>query len=382
MKNVLARLLAVLLAAVLLAGSCACALEDLREEEDNFFVNPDERYGDIINGVMKASRSNSFNGSVLVATEEEIILYGGPKALTVEGKPVDLYTTYDIGSCSKTFTAVAVFQLIEEGLVSLDDPVSKYFPDYETGKEITVYHLLHMQSGIPDYTNEPVDFWIDVDEQNVEQFFYSFFHDELSDEDFLRSLYAAPLHYAPGTEQSYSNTNYHLLALIVEQVSGMKLNEYLQVHIFDLCGMEHTTSMMIGDETSVPRLFTDLLEAGVVNENGYSPQPNTERGAGGIHSCVADLWAFDRALLSGKLVGAGSLEEMTHFEMDYGCGLYPSGTNAYGHSGRNGTYTTQNMVFETEKFGRVYLIASTSSDSGSYGLDALVRILTARLRGS
>ena len=71
MKNVLARLLAVLLAAILLAGSCACALEDLREEEDNFFVNPDERYGDIINGVMKASRSNSFNGSVLVATEED-----------------------------------------------------------------------------------------------------------------------------------------------------------------------------------------------------------------------------------------------------------------------------------------------------------------------
>ena len=369
------KLLSALMAAILLITCGAYASEGLEETGDNFFVSTDPAYEELAERVKKTSHSNSFTGSILLAAEDHVILYGGPKAVTTEGRPADMYTTYDIGSCSKAFTAVAVFQLIEAGLASLDDPVTKYFPEYETGRDITLYHLLHMQSGIADYTNDPEAFWGDVCRQDPEQFTVLFFNDRLSDGDFLRALYAAPLVFAPGTEQSYSNTNYHLLAMIVEQVSGMKLNEYLQEHIFDPCGMEHTTSMAIGDETSVPKLFGDLFSAGIVNENGYSVQPNSERGAGGIHTCAADLWAFDRALLSGRLVGGASLEEMTHFEMDYGCGLYPYGKNAYGHSGRNGTYTMQNVVIESERYGRIFLIAATSSDAGSYGLAALTRLI-------
>ena len=364
------------MAVILLIGSSASAFEGLQETDDNFFVSTDPVYEKLINKVKKSSHSNSYKGSLLLATEDEIILYGGPGALTTEGLPVDLYTTYDIGSCSKTFTAVAVFQLIDAGLISLDDPLSRFYPDYETGKGITVYHLLHMQSGIADYTNDPEAFWGDIAKQDPDRFTYRFFHDELSDDDFLQSLYTAPLYFTPGTEQSYSNTNYHLLALIVEQISGMQLNEYLQAHIFDLCGMEHTTSMMIGDETSVPKLFNDLFSMGIVNENGYSPQPVTERGAGGIHSCMADLWAFDKALLSGRLVSSGSLEEMMNFDVDYGCALYPYGKNAYGHSGRNGTYTTQNVIIESEQYGRVFFIASTSTDAGTYGLDVLTKLVS------
>ena len=370
------KLLSVWMAVILLVGSSASAFEGLQETDDNFFVNTDPVYEKLINKVKKSSHSNSYKGSLLLATEDEIILYGGPGALTTEGLPVDLYTTYDIGSCSKTFTAVAVFQLIEAGLISLDDPLSRFYPDYETGKDITVYQLLHMQSGIADYTNDPETFWGDTCKQDPDRFIYRFFHDELSDEEFFQSLYTAPLYYTPGTEQSYSNTNYHLLALIVEQISGMKLNEYLQAHIFDPCGMEHTTSMMIGDETSVPKLFNDLFSMGMVNENGYSPQPVTERGAGGIHSCMADLWAFDKALLAGRLVSGDSLEEMMNFDMDYGCALYPYGKNAYGHPGRNGTYTTQNVIIESEQYGRVFFIASTSTDAGTYGLDVLTKLVS------
>ena len=359
--------LSVLLTVILLLVSSVCAAGELQETDDNFWVSADPAYEKLIERVKKTSHSDSFNGSVLLATEDQIILYGGPKALTTEGRPVDMYTT-------KTFTAVAVFQLAEAGLISPDDPVSRYFPEYETGKDITVYQLLHMQSGIADYTNDPETFWGETAAQDPDQLIYMFFNDAFSDEDFLQALYAAPLYFTPGTEQSYSNTNYHLLAMIVEQVSGMKFNEYLQEHIFTPCGMEHTTAMAVGDETSVPKLFTDLLSMGVVNENGYSVQPITERGAGGIHTCVADLWAFDKALVSGQLVSSGSFEEMTRFEMDYGCALYPYGKNAYGHSGRNGTYTTQNVIIESEQYGRVFFIAATSSDTGTYGLDTLTKL--------
>lgn len=376
MKKPVLTLLLILTAAVLLIGSSANALDGLAETDDNFFISTDPAYEKLADRVKKTSHSNSFSGSILLATEDQIILYGGPKAMTTDGGPVDMYTTYDIGSCSKTFTAVAVLQLVDAGLVSLTDPLSKYFPEYETGKDITVYQLLHMQSGIADYTNDPETFWGEAAAQDPDKLIYMFFNDQFSDEDFLQALYAAPLYCTPGTEQSYCNTNYHLLAMIVEQVSGMKLNKYLQKHIFDPCGMDHTTSMVIGDETSVPKLFNDLLSMGVVNENGYSPQPNTERGAGGIHTCVADLWAFDKALLSGQLISSTSLEEMLNFDMDYGCGLYPCGKNAYGHSGRNGTYTTENIIIESEQFGRVFYIASTSTDAGTYGLDVLTKLIS------
>ena len=156
------KILSVFMAVILLTGSSAYAFEGLRETDDHFYVSTDPAYEKLIDLIKKTSHSSSFSGSILLAEEDRIILYGGPKAMTTEGRPVDMYTTYDIGSCSKTFTAAAIFQLIDAGAVSLDDPVAKYFPEYETGRDITVYQLLHMQSGIADYTNDPETFWGDV----------------------------------------------------------------------------------------------------------------------------------------------------------------------------------------------------------------------------
>ncbi len=382
MKKHLRKWLSFLAAAVLLAGSSACAVPDLQEEPNNFFVSSDEQYRDLIDHITSASASDSFNGSVLIATKDGIILYGGPKAKNRDGEPVDLYTTYDIGSCSKLFTAVAVFRLIDAGLLSLDDPLTRFFPEYETGRKITVYHLLHMQSGIPDYVNDPPAFWTDVTEENMAEFYPRSFGDRIPDSEFLENLYSAQLYFEPGTEQSYCNTNYHLLAMIVEQVSGMRFCDYLRDNIFSVCGMEHTTSMVAGNETSVPKLFSDLREAGIVDENGYSMEPNNERGAGGIHTCLADFWEFDKALFSGRLVSRGSLAEIMNFDMEYGCGLYPCGKHAYGHSGRNSTYTTQNVIIESEQFGWVCFIASTSSDTGTHGLDSLLEVALWKLGGN
>ncbi|MBR3494640.1 MAG: beta-lactamase family protein [Clostridia bacterium] len=363
------------LTAVLLAAGVSCA-EGLREDADNFFAHPDPQYEKLIDRVEKCSHRNNFTGSILIATDDEILLYGGPKAVTTAGEPADLYTTYDIGSCSKLFTATAVFQLIDAGKIALDDPLTRFFPAYETGAGITVWHLLHMQSGIPDEVNDPVSFWQLSGPEELDTFMPRYFRDAFSDEEFLAALCAAPLIFEPGTQQEYSNTNYHLLAMIVEQVSGQRFCDYLQEHVFDPCGLEHTSSMVIGDETSVPRLFYDLLDSGIVNENGYSQSPNTERGAGGIHTCTADLWAFDRALLAGQLVSDASLAEMMNFDKDYGCGLYPTEANGYGHSGRNGCYTSWNLIFETQQFGRVYFIIATASDAGTYGLDAIVKTIS------
>lgn len=374
MKKRALRLFIILAALIALTAGSAGAIQGLREEDNNFFVSADPEFEKLIDRVMRTSRHNGFKGSILIATDGGIILYGGPDALTTDGAPADLHTTYNIGSCSKTFTAVAVFQLIEAGLLSLDDPLSRFFPDYAAGGEITIDQMLHMQSGIVDYINDPTAYWVNVDPQDMDRFLAGLFGDDVSDAVFLENLYAAPLEFEPGTTQRYSNTNYHLLAMIVERITGMRYCDYLQAHIFDACGLEHTTSMVAGNETSVPKDFLGLKMAGYVDEKGYSMMPNQERGDGGIHTCIADLWAFDRALVSGQLVGADSLEEMKRFDMGYGCGLYPYKKNAYGHSGRDGTYTTQNVIIETEAFGKVYLVISTSTEAGVYGLDALLKV--------
>ncbi|MCR5617793.1 MAG: beta-lactamase family protein [Clostridiales bacterium] len=355
MRRKLLKLTSILMTAVILAGCRSGVLKGLKKTDDNLYVNKDKKYEELID----TATSFKFYGSMILATDDEVVLYSGGKGSTINGNPVDPYTTYDIGSCSKTFTAVAIMQLVEQGKVSLDDTLDIYFPDYETGKDITVYNLLHMQSGIPDDINEPDDFWGISDYDEVMEFLKTkYFCDNLTDEEYLTALYAAPLLFEPGTEQSYSNTNYHLLAFIIEEVTGMSYCDYVQKHIFDVCGMEHTTSMVIGNETSVPEGYEMEQEIGMVDSNGYELQGITDRGDGGIHSCAADLLAFDRALFGGKLISESSLQEMMNWDMDYGAGLYPFGHDnvSYGHSGSYGVYLTMNIIYETEDFGRLYLI--------------------------
>lgn len=355
-------------------------LSELKEVSGNFFINEDPKYADLISLVKTKSEMYGFEGSVILATDDEIILFGGPKsAMTIENKPVDPYTIYDIASCSKAFTAVAVFQLIEEGKISLDDTLDKYFPDYEDGKKIKIYNLLHMQSGIKDYFNDPENFYANVNEEDLDAFLKRLYLDEVSDEEFLQNLYASELDFEPGTKQVYSNTNYDLLAEIVEQVSGVKFCDYLQKNVFDICGLEHTTSMVAGNETSVPKNFDMMFEWNMVDETGRFRAVCRERGSGGIHTCTYDLLSFDRALFGGKLVSNTSLAEMRDFVMGYGCGLIPYAQTAIGHSGFNGAFTTQNIIFDTDEFGKVYFIAMTANIESQSGLDTMVEAVIKEL---
>ena len=109
MKKFVLYLLLFLMSAVLLTAGSAETLQELREDPESFWANADQKYEKVISRIEKISHNNSYHGTVLIATDDEIILFGGPKAVTTEGRPVDLFTTYNIGSCSKTFTAVAVF---------------------------------------------------------------------------------------------------------------------------------------------------------------------------------------------------------------------------------------------------------------------------------
>ena len=137
---------------------------------------------------------------------------------------------FDIGSCSKQFTATCVVMLVREGKVSLDDNVRKYIPELpDYGTPITVRHLLHHTSGLRDYNAllELAGFRGDSDCPNV-------------DEALDVICRQKKLNYPPGQEYSYTNTGFFLLSQIVERVSGKSLNAFAQEHIFKPLGMEHT----------------------------------------------------------------------------------------------------------------------------------------------
>ncbi len=338
-------------------GSCSSnsqySLENIKlTESERSWSNPEEKYAELVD----LYGDSVCPGTLVVATDEDTIYLYAENEFEKDGKTLESQdTVFDMASVSKTFTAVAVLQLAEKGKINLDDTLDKYFPEYETGKRITIYNLLHMSSGIPDYCNNPDPFWNISGETAADQKLSDIYLDKISDEEFLQAMYQAPLGFEPGTGFEYSNTNYHLLAFIIEKVSGLKYCDYVKKNIFDKCGMTKTTSMAVGDMTYVPVGYDELVHYGFTDENGYPAGPNAYRGDSGIHSCLTDMVKFDRALFAGKFLNKNSMEILLKNENGYCCGLMRD-TNGYSHSGSSFTCSTNNRIIESEEFGHIYII--------------------------
>ena len=347
-----------LVSAMLLSlGACSSksqyTLENIKlSETERSWSNPEEQYSEL---VAKYSKQTC-EGAMVVATDTDIVYLYGENKPEKDGKTlVSQDTVFDIASVSKTFTAVAVLQLAEKGKIDLDDTLDKYFPEYETGKKITINNLLHMDSGISDYMNNPDPFWNISGEDAANQKISDILMDRTTDEELLAALYKAPLEFEPGSQFGYSNTNYRLLAFIIEKQTGMKYCDYVKKNIFDKCGMNKTTSMAVGDMTYVPVNFDEQVYYGFTDENGYPVCPNNTRGDGGIHSCLTDMVAFDRALFSCKLLNKESMELLLEEENGYCCGLLKDKTG-YNHSGSSLTCSANNKIIESEEFEHIYVI--------------------------
>lgn len=187
------------------------------------------------------------------------------------------FTKFRIGSVTKQFTAVAVLQLQEKGVLDLQAPIANYLPNYPDGDRITIHHLLTHTAGIPEYLN-PENFsdlleWMrqpSTVEQTVDRF------------------KALPLEFEPGEKFSYSNSGYIVLTQIIETVSEQPYADYLQTNVFAPLGMEN-----IGYE--VPQLVIPNLAQGYlfVGDNTYFHSTpfdmSLPQGAGGLYSTTADL---------------------------------------------------------------------------------------------
>jgi len=355
------RISSLLLIFSILVSFAGCATEEEQgnslkniqlTEEERKWVNPDEKYEDLLLVYGK----KKCKGTFVVATDDDIVCLYAENAVEKDGKTLESQNTvYDIASCSKVFTAVSILQLQEKGKLDINDTIDKYFPDYPEGKKIKIYNLLHMNSGIPDYLNEP-ELFFGMEGDALDDRLRDLYSDRISDEELLNTMYKASLLYEPGSAMTYSNTNYKLLAYIIEKVSKMKYCDYLKKYIFKPCGMTNSYAMRVDKYTYVPVDYKDQLEFGAVDEHGYSMSPRSERGDGGVCTCLTDFLAFDRALFNGKLLNEESMKIMLHNDKGYCCGLMDGKGLGYNHTGGGFTATSRNEILNSDKFGHVYII--------------------------
>jgi CubicO group peptidase (beta-lactamase class C family) len=202
---------------------------------------------------------------------------------------------YSIGSVSKQFMAGAILLLVQEGKLSLDDRVARFFPSLTRANDITIRQLLSHTSGYQDYY--PLDYVAPFMQQPV------------TADGILDRWARKPLDFEPGTQWQYSNTNYAVAGRILEQVTGMPLMSFLQSRIFGPLGMQ--SPIDLGQQ-----LLSDSDAAGYTRFGlgPVRPARSEARGwlfaAGELAMTARDLALWDQALLEGKLLKPASLNEM------------------------------------------------------------------------
>jgi CubicO group peptidase (beta-lactamase class C family) len=223
--------------------------------------------------------------------------------------PITSATSFHLASLSKQFTAAAVALLILDGKLTLETPVADYFPEItHFHADLRIKHLIYFTSGLPEYTSLPRI-------NGSPWFSYYYF---TIDEAVAATLHAPSLKFAPGTQWEYSNSNFMLLAKIVERVSGMPLADFLHQRVFAPLGMDHTfldddTTMVVPNratgyvERSDPDVRKQLESVGVhVREGaGYAQllRVSPHYGGSGVFSTVEDLARWDDNFYTNKLAG-------------------------------------------------------------------------------
>jgi len=268
--------------------------------------------------------NKTYMGAVLVADGDKVLLSQGYGFADVEWNiPNAPMAKFRIGSITKQFTAACVLLLQERGKLNLSDPIKIYLPDSPaTWDTITLYNLLTHTSGIPNFTGGPA--W-DAYKQTAH-----------TPDETIALFRNRPLDFVPGEKFAYSNSNYILLGIIIEKVSGLSYEEFLQENILTPLGMI---------DTGVDRDAAILPE----RVQGYDPVPGgfahalsasmtIPYAAGFLYSTTGDLLKWEQGLFGGKVLSACSLKTMTTpYKGDYAMGLFVMDAKHHGVITHNGT---------------------------------------------
>jgi CubicO group peptidase (beta-lactamase class C family) len=291
---------------------------------------------DLFSGTVLIGKGNS--GTVLIGKGNELLLAAScGEASKRFHVPVGMKTKFNIGSMNKMFTSVAIMQLVEKGMLSVDDPIGKYVDESWFPREITdvvtIHHLLTHTSGLGSYFNETFDAgsrkrWRELD-------------------DYKELIAADTLAFEPGTDWAYSNTGMFMLGVVIESVTG---GSYL-----DECSSGWKNN-----------LYEHVIRGGP---------------AGGGFSTAPDLFQFARALQTGVLVSEESLETIwtDHFDAGYGYGFGVREGAAGKVVGHGGGFTGINANLDIFLDSGYIAVVMTNYDGAGSPVDAKIAEVLGRV---
>lgn len=267
--------------------------------------------------VAKYAEYGLFNGSILVSQGGKVIYKKAIGMANIELKsPNGIDTKYRLASVSKQFTAMLILQLVQQGKLDLNAPISTYLPNYPKvqGQKITLHHLLNHSSGIPNFTD-----W--------KTYRNEIMRNPHTPEQLVHRFDTMLLDFEPGQRFSYSNSGYVLLGYIIEQVTGKTYEQCLKDQIFGPLKM--TNSGYDHNEQILPKRASGYGMAGKSFVNTAFIDMSVPFSAGALYSTVEDLFRWDQALYTDVILSADLRKKMftNYFEgkngnYGYGWGVY------------------------------------------------------------
>lgn len=300
---------------------------------------------------------NSPGAAVLIARDNRILYrkaFGlANLELEVQMKPESVF---QLASITKQFTSVAILILMEQGKLSLNDPLSKYIADFTRGNEITIHHLLNHSAGIKSYTNLPE--------------FRTKTRLDMTPDEIIGIFKNLPLEFNPNEKHEYSNSGYFLLGYIIEKIAGMSYGDFIQKNIFDKLGMKHSyyadDYKIISNRVNGYQLYEGNYE------NAEYMSTTIPYAAGSLMSTIDDLFLWSKAIHHNLLITESSkqmaftnhtLTNGKHSNYGYGWAINEiAGKTAMEHPGGINGFTTSGIYIPASN---IYAIVLTNLDDGT-----------------
>lgn len=290
------------------------------------------------------SESDMAFGTIAIAQDDKLKYHKGIgyREITLNKKePSELNTKYRIGSVTKMFTSILIFQLIEDNKLTLTETIESYFPNVPNANIISIQNLLSHSSGLSSYT-ELKDF---------KEWKYKL----NSKKELLERITNLKVKFLPGKQNEYSNTNFLLLSYIIEDVYHKSYQEVINEKIIEKVGLDNTYVENIS-KIKLRNSKSYKYSNGEWKEQLDDVAENY-MGAGALVSTPKDLIKFINGLYTNQLISSKSLKIMTTTNQDYGLGIFKftfSSKVAFGHEGRINEYYTSLLYFPKNKVALAY----------------------------
>lgn len=300
-----------------------------KQDSINLVYDPTKGDPQIDSFMQNLHKKSGFNGNVLVAKKGKILYegsFGWADYLLKDSLNID--SQFELASASKPMTALATLKLVEEGKLKMDQTVNNFYPDFPF-PGITIKQLLSHRSGLPNYVYFSEEAWKDRKKA-------------MTNQDAMNLLIEhKPNRYgAPDGRFHYNNSNFMVLASIIEKVTGKDFAVYMKEAIFDPAGMKHTNvySKAVYEKIPTKVIGHDKVWRRSVVQN-YLDGPVGDKG---IYSTVEDMYLLDRAIRDGRILQQATLDSAYTPRSDSKRGLF-----SYGYGWRTFSPTGNPIVYHT-----------------------------------